>query len=102
MFDAAMRWEWITSNPAEIAKKPQQPRPQPNPPSTEQAAKLVEAACNDDAMWGTLVWLVFVTGTRRGEVLALRWTDLAIDRLHDCPRPTRAASRDRKTVRKST
>jgi integrase len=26
-----------------------------------------------------LVWLVMVTGSRRGEVLALRWADLDLD-----------------------
>src|SRR5690606_26429048 len=26
--------------------------------------------------WGTLVWLVMVTGMRRAEVLALRWSDV--------------------------
>jgi integrase len=75
VFDAAVRWEWITSNPAEVAKKPRQPTPQPKPPTTEQAAQIIDAAWAQDATWGTLVWLVMVTGLRRGEVLALRWSD---------------------------
>jgi integrase len=29
-----------------------------------------------DDEWGALVWLVMVTGLRRGEVLALRWADI--------------------------
>jgi hypothetical protein len=35
---AAVRGEWITSNPAEVAKKPRQPVPDPRPPTSEQAA----------------------------------------------------------------
>lgn len=29
---AAMRWDWIKTNPATVVKKPRQPTPQPNPP----------------------------------------------------------------------
>ncbi|MFC7612637.1 tyrosine recombinase XerC [Actinokineospora soli] len=70
---AAFRWDWISSNPAEVAKKPTQPTPQPNPPTAEQAARIIAAAWQQSPDWATLVWLVMVTGMRRGEVLALRW-----------------------------
>lgn len=73
---AAVRWEWIKSNPAAVARKPRQPTPQPEPPTVEQAGRIVEAAWAQDAAWGTLVWLVMVTGLRRAELLALRWSDV--------------------------
>jgi integrase len=76
---AAERWGWITSNPAIIARKPRQPAPQPEPPTVAQAAQIIEAAWGQDASWGTLVWLVMVTGMRRAELLALRWTDVDLD-----------------------
>jgi hypothetical protein len=41
---AAVRWEWIRSNPADNAKKPKQRRPQPEPPSAADAARIIEAA----------------------------------------------------------
>jgi integrase len=72
---AAVRWEWIRSNPADSAKKPKQRAPQPEPPSASEAARIIAAAWEQDDEWGTLVWLVMVTGMRRGEVLALRWSD---------------------------
>ena len=50
--------------------------PQPNPPTAAQAAQIIEAAWAQDDAWGTLVWLVMVTGMRRAELLALRWTDV--------------------------
>ncbi len=75
-FAAAVRWEWIDSNPAEVARKPRQPAPQPTPPTVEQAARIIDAAWGQDEAWGTLVWLVMVTGMRRAEVLALRWSDV--------------------------
>jgi integrase len=74
--NSAVRWEWIPSNPAAVAKKPRQVKPQPKPPTAEQAAKLVAAAWKQDDDWGMLVWLAMMTGARRGELLALRWTDV--------------------------
>lgn len=73
---AGVRWKWVPFNPMEGAKPPQRPTPKPQPPSVEQAAQIVEAAWEQNADWGTLVWLVMVTGARRGEVLALQWLDL--------------------------
>jgi integrase len=73
---AAVRWDWISSNPAIVAKKPRQPVPQPEPPTPEQAGKIVTASWEQDSDWGTLVWLVMVTGVRRAELLALRWSDV--------------------------
>lgn len=81
---AALRWEWITSNPAERAKIPRQPTPNPDPPTTAEAAELVAGAWDEDENWGMLVWLVLVTGLRRAELLALRWSDadLAASKLY--------------------
>jgi integrase len=76
---AAERWEWIASNPAVVARKPRQPTPQPDPPTVAQAARIADAAWAEDDDWGTLVWLVMVTGMRRAELLALRWSDVDLD-----------------------
>jgi integrase len=38
----AVRWYWIASNPARIAQRPRLKPPQPDPPSAEEAARLVE------------------------------------------------------------
>lgn len=77
---AGQRWEWITSNSAEVAKRPRQPTPDPRPPTSDQAADIITAAWAEDATWGTLVWLVMVTGMRRAELLALRWSDIDLNR----------------------
>lgn len=76
---AAERWEWISTNPAARAVKPRQPAPNPEPPTPAQAARIIDAAWAEDEQWGTLVWLVMVTGLRRGELLALRWSDLDLE-----------------------
>ena len=79
VLSAAERWGWITSNPAVLARKPRHPAPQPDPPSVAHAARIIDAAWAQDDDWGTLVWLVMVTGMRRAELLALRWSDVDLD-----------------------
>ncbi|MDQ2879693.1 MAG: site-specific integrase [Actinomycetota bacterium] len=74
--NAALRWGWIAVNPLEAVKCPRQQHPQPDPPSAEDAAKIVSAAWEQDADWGTFVWLAFITGARRGELLGLAWEHL--------------------------
>lgn len=76
---AAVRWDWLGSNPARVAKRPKAKAPEPDPPSAAEAARLIDAAFDLDADWGTLVWLVMTTGLRRGEVCALRWRNIDLD-----------------------
>jgi integrase len=76
---AAVRWEWIASNPARVAQRPRLKAPEPDPPSAPDAVRLLDAAFEMDDDWGTLVWLVVTTGIRRGEVCALRWRHVDLD-----------------------
>ncbi|MBV9010673.1 MAG: site-specific integrase [Pseudonocardiales bacterium] len=78
--EAALRWEWVSVNPARAARRPKPPPPHPDPPTPEQAGRLITAAWAQDETWGTLVWLVMTTGMRRGEALALRWRHVHLDR----------------------
>jgi integrase len=41
---AAVRWGWISFNPMPSVRPPAKPRPQPRPPTSEQMARIVEAA----------------------------------------------------------
>jgi integrase len=68
----AVRWRWITTNPIDAAQPPTAPRPNPSPPTPEQAARIVQAAWDEDHAWGALLWLVMTTGARRGEICAVR------------------------------
>jgi integrase len=75
-YAAAVRWGWVAVNPMGTVQKPRIPTPNPDPPSPEDAARIVAAAWSEDVEWGLLVWLLLVTGARRGEILALRWVNL--------------------------
>ncbi|WP_240690555.1 MULTISPECIES: tyrosine-type recombinase/integrase [unclassified Amycolatopsis] len=71
----AVRWGWIGVNPFDLAEPLPVPRPDPKPPTVEQAARIATEAWRD-LDWGMLVWLAFITGARRGELCALAWDRL--------------------------
>lgn len=75
---SAVKWGWIGVNPMETVEKPKAPKPQPNPPSAVSAARIIEKAWATDADWGTFVWLAMVTGPRRGELVALRFSSVEL------------------------
>ncbi|CRK61092.1 phage integrase [Alloactinosynnema sp. L-07] len=65
-----VRWEWFGVNPFDRAERQAAPKPQPSPPTAEQAAAIVTEAWADLG-WGMLVWLAMVTG-RGGASFARR------------------------------
>jgi integrase len=74
----AVKWDWIANNPAVQATPPTLPTPNPRPPTAEQAALILNEAWKDPD-WGLLVWVAMITGARRGELCALRWSNLNLD-----------------------
>jgi integrase len=70
--DQAVRWRHLDVNPASLTAAPSASRPNPDPPSADEAAAIIGASWRDPE-WGLLLWLVMVTGMRRGEISALRW-----------------------------
>jgi integrase len=79
-FAAAQRWEWTDRNPAESAKPPTTTR-QPIPAtSPDDVAKVIAEARKHSPALGLYLWLVVVTGVRRGELCGLRLRDIDLDR----------------------
>lgn len=77
-FKAAVRWGWLGVNPLSATERPRAPRPEPRPPSPSDAALIIDTAMSTDEDWGTFVWLAMVSGARRGELVALRFTDVQL------------------------
>jgi integrase len=75
----AVRWNWIAINPIAFVEPPPVPTPDPSPPTAEDAARIINEAWKDPT-WGTLVWLAMILGPRRGELSALRWSHLDLQR----------------------
>ena len=78
--EQARRWGFIARSPAVDASPPPQHRHEVTPPTVEQVLRLVDTALGEDPAFGTYLWVTSATGCRRGEVCALRWTDVDLDR----------------------
>lgn len=76
----AVRWRWITVNPLDQAEPPRGSQGEPDPPTADQAAIILNEAFRREAWWGTFLWLAMTTGARRGELCALRWDRVDLDR----------------------
>jgi len=78
--EQARRWGLIARNPAVDATPPPQLRREITPPTVAQVQQLLVAADAEDPDFGVYLWVLAVTGCRRGEACALRWTDVGLER----------------------
>ncbi|HTK63775.1 MAG TPA: tyrosine-type recombinase/integrase [Pseudonocardia sp.] len=76
----AISWGWIERNPADYAHPPKLTRRKAQPPKPEQVAALLNAAVEVDEELAVFLWLAVTTGARRGELTALRWSDVDLER----------------------
>lgn len=76
----AVRWGWIRSNVADQAKPPRVPQRRVQAPTVEVVQKVLEEAEDRDPRLSPLLMLAALTGMRRGELCALRWTDIDLDK----------------------
>jgi integrase len=76
----AVSWGWIEKNPAAFAHPPVLGRRRARPPAPAKVAALLNAAFADDVEFGVFLWLAVTTGARRGELTALRWSLLDVER----------------------
>ncbi len=75
----AVRWGWLDKNPALKATLPEATPLKMESPSPEQARLLIAACQAKSEVLGAFVFLAAVTGCRRGEVAALRWSSFQSD-----------------------
>jgi integrase len=72
----AMRWGWIAANPASLARPPRVRAQALHPPEPEGVLRLIAGAERADPDLACFLLLAATTGARRGEICALRWSDL--------------------------
>jgi integrase len=75
----AVRWEWVWSNPAALASPPRVEPPDIRPPSVEQVRHLLDAVREVHVAFFTYLHLAVMTGARRSQLLAMRWSDVDFD-----------------------
>lgn len=101
--DAAVNWGLIPFNPTDRVKPPRVTSPEMLPPTAEESRRLLDVAANDrlKALW----WFISLAGCRKGEAIALKWTDVDWDQQVAWIRRTAAADggllsvHDAKTVK---
>ncbi|HEX5267661.1 MAG TPA: site-specific integrase [Acidimicrobiales bacterium] len=72
-----VRWGYLDRNPAAGADPPWAPRREMPVWDARQVARFLRATCSDPQFE---LWLFyFLTGVRRGEALALRWSDVDLE-----------------------
>jgi integrase len=72
----AVKWGWVDRAPTDQATAPKPRSPEMKVPTPEQVAKLVRSVEADDPVLATALALAALTGCRRGELCALRWSDV--------------------------
>lgn len=75
----AERWGWVRQNVAELSKPPRVTQRRLGPPTIEVVKSLISAAEDRDPNLAPLLMLAALTGMRRGELCALRWSDIRTD-----------------------
>lgn len=76
----AVRCGWTAMNPAEYVELPPVRKQEIELPTEDQVRLLVEEAARRDPELALFLRLSIVTAARRGEVTALRWADVHLDR----------------------
>jgi integrase len=76
--DNAVRWNYISRNVCDLVSPPRIVSREGTPLTLEQARSLVESV--HDHRLKVLIVMAVITGMRRGELLALRWSDIDFDR----------------------
>jgi integrase len=72
----AVKWGWIDEAPTARSTPPRVEKSEMKVPTPAQVSALIEAAEDKDPVLGTAVALAALTGARRGELVALRWSDI--------------------------
>jgi integrase len=71
----AVKWGWVDTNVAKLASAPTAERTVVSAPTPEELGQILMAASARSPQLAAVFALCALTGARRGEALALRWSD---------------------------
>jgi integrase len=75
----AVRWGWVSSNVAALARPPVVPKAVVATPTPANVLRMLAAAREYDPELAVYLRVAAVTGARPGEMCALRWSDIDLD-----------------------
>ena len=79
MFNQAVKWKFLDENPNKDTNKPKREKVEQKFYDLEQVSDLTNCLKNECIKYKTLVILALDSGARRGEISALRWSDIDFD-----------------------
>ena len=79
LLNQAVRWEWVPSNPVSRASPPRVQRRESVIPDPMEVQQILESCEWSDPDFGCFLRLAAVSGARRGELCALRWSDIDLE-----------------------
>jgi integrase len=79
ILSTAVRWGWLTANPAERTRPPRAKAAVVNPPEPGDVERALHAAQLVSDELHVFLWLSVALGTRRSETCALRWDDIDLE-----------------------
>jgi integrase len=74
--EQAVRWDLLPKNPADRATQPRAVASTISTPTDNQVLALIAEADRSDPALAAAIVLASITGARRGELAALRWSDI--------------------------
>jgi integrase len=74
-----VRWGWVRSNVADMARPPRIAQKRVRAPSIDVVRAVIDEAERRDPHKAALLMLAALSGMRRGELCALRWSDLDLE-----------------------
>lgn len=98
----ARRWGWIPRNPVSDATRPGVPRSTVTPPNLDDVRRLLALAEETDPRLSCWLDIATATGARRGEICALRWSDIDLQRATVCIERSVAATKQAGVYVKTT
>ena len=75
-----VKWGWLGVNPASAATPPRVPVSDIRPPSGPDLVRVLQRALDSEPELACFLVLASATGARRSEIVALRWSDVDMDR----------------------
>ncbi|CRK83432.1 tyrosine-type recombinase/integrase [Neobacillus massiliamazoniensis] len=80
IFSRAVDWKVIKENPVANIKKPKVDSKRAKVYTEEQVGMLMSYIANEDPKWKMIITLAISTGMRRGEILAIEWNHVDLEK----------------------
>ena len=79
VFTKAVQWGLVTENPCKRAEAPKAQEVDVQALEEKDVVRLLEALQDAPTQYSVITQLALLTGARRGEICALRWSDIDMD-----------------------